>query len=227
MKPWQEQLIGLQDLPYREFNSRLIPNIDKNTMIGIRLPALRKFAKAFAKTPQAAEFMAELPHTYYEENLLHMLLIAQMKDYDAAIAALEIFLPYVDNWAVCDVPAPKCFGAHRSKLLTPICTWLSSGETYTVRYGIGLLMRFYLDDPADAGLMELVADVKSEEYYVNMMIAWYFATALAMQWETAVSYLQENRLEVRVHNKTIQKARESYRITAEQKSYLKTFRRKN
>lgn len=227
MKPWQEQLIGLQDLPYREFTSRLIPNIDKNSMIGIRLPALRKFAKAFAKTPQAAEFMAELPHTYYEENLLHMLLIAQMKDYDAAIAALEIFLPYVDNWAVCDVPAPKCFGAHRSELLTPICTWLSSGETYTVRYGIGLLMRFYLDDPADAGLMELVADVKSEEYYVNMMIAWYFATALAMQWETAVSYLQENRLEVRVHNKTIQKARESYRITAEQKSYLKTLRRKN
>lgn len=227
MKSWQKQLIGLQDLPYREFNSRLIPNIDKNTMIGIRLPVLRKFAKGFAKTTQAAEFTAELPHTYYEENLLHMLLIAQMKDYDAAFAALEIFLPYVDNWAVCDVPAPKCFAAHRNELLTPIRTWLLSGETYAVRYGIGLLMRFYLNDPADAGLMELVADVKSEEYYVNMMIAWYFATALAMQWEAAVSYLQENRLEVWVHNKTIQKACESYRITGEQKSYLKTLRRKN
>ncbi len=224
---WRQELFAMQDLPYREFNSGLIPNIEKETMIGIRLPQLRKFAQKFGRTEDAAAFLTELPHRYYEENLLHMLLITRMRDYEQCLAAVTEFLPYIDNWAVCDVPAPKCFDAHRQELLTPIRKWLASKETYTVRYGIGLLMRLYLDDAADAGLMELVAGVQSEEYYVNMMIAWYFATALAKQWEHAVVYLEEHRFSPWVHNKTIQKACESYRITAEQKAYLRTLKVKN
>lgn len=221
---WRQALFAMQDIPYRDFNSGLLPTVDEETMIGIRLPQLRQFARKFERTEDAAQFLTELPHRYYEENLLHMLLITRIRDYEQCLAAVSEFLPYIDNWAVCDVPAPKCFDAHRQELLTPIRAWLSSGDTYTVRYGIGILMRLYLDDPADAGLMELVAGVQSEEYYVNMMIAWYFATALAKQWEHAVVYLEEQRFSPWVQNKTIQKACESRCITQEQKTYLRTLK---
>ena len=191
----EEQLFEMQDLKYRDFHSKLLPGIDKETLIGIRTPMLRKFAKEFAKTPEAEEFLQVLPHRYYEENNMHMMIVT------------------------CDLPAPKCFAKHREELLPEIRSWIASGETYTIRYGIGLLMSFYLDEAFEPEYLELAAGVRSEEYYVNMMRAWYFATALAKQYDQIIPYLEEQRLDTWTHNKTIQKAIESYRITPEQKSY--------
>ena len=193
-------------------------------VIGIRTPVLRNFAKAFAKEDGAEAFLQELPHTYYEENNLHMMLIGGIRDYAQCLYEVKRMLPYVDNWATCDFPVPKCFAKHKEELLPEIHTFLASGETYTIRYGIGLLMRLYLDEDFKPEYPVMVASVTSEEYYVNMMIAWYFATALAKQWEMCIPYIEERRLSPWVHRKTIQKAVESYRITDEQKVYLKTFR---
>ena len=224
MNSLQKQLFELQDLKYRDFHSKLLPGIDKEKIIGIRTPQLRKFAKEFAKTKEADLFLQDLPHTYYEENNLHMMLVSWMKDYGACLKEVRRFLPYIDNWATCDLPLPKCFEKHKTELLPEIQSWIMDTHTYTIRYGIGVLMRLYLDEAFLPEFPELVAQVRSEEYYVNMMIAWYMATALAKQWETIIPYIEHKKLPEWVHRKTIQKAVESYRITPEQKAYLKTFR---
>lgn len=220
----QKQLFELQDLEYREFHSRLMPEIQKEYIIGIRVPVLRRFAKQLEGTEQAETFIRELPHTYYEENNLHMLLITSIRDYNKCLYEIQRFLPYIDNWATCDFPAPDCFAGHKQELLPEIRTWIASGETYTIRYGIGMLMRLYLDEDFLPEYLEAVTGVSSEEYYVNMMVAWYLATALAKQWKTAIPYLEERRLSDWVHRKTIQKAVESRRITEEQKEYLRSLR---
>lgn len=224
MEEIQKHLFELQDMAYRDFHSRLMPDTDKETIIGIRVPVLRKYAKSIAGTELSEKFIKELPHHYYEENNLHMMLITRIKDYDRCISEIERFLPYIDNWATCDFPAPKCFENHKEELLPVIKRWIASGETYTIRYGIGMLMRLYLDADFDPEYVKLVAEVKSDEYYVNMMIAWYMATALAKQWDAVIPYIEEHRMSDWVHRKTIQKAVESYRITDEQKRYLKGYR---
>lgn len=224
MEEIQKQLFELQDMAYRDFHSRLMPDIDKETVIGIRVPMLRKYAKSIAGTELAEKFIKELPHCYYEENNLHMMLITGIKDYDRCLTEIERFLPYIDNWATCDFPAPKCFENHKEDLLPVIKRWIASSETYTIRYGIGMLMRLYLDADFDTEYVRIVAEVKSDEYYVNMMIAWYMATALAKQWDAVIPYIEEHRMSDWVHRKTIQKAVESYRITDEQKKYLKGYR---
>ena len=220
----EQDLFEMQDLKYREFHSKLMPGIDKETIIGIRTPMLRKFAKEFAKTPETEYFLRDLPHRYYEENNMHMMIVSWIKDYGMCLSELERFLPYVNNWATCDLPAPKCFAKHKEELLPEIRRWIASEKTYTIRYGIGMLMNFYLDEDFSPEYLKLAADVRSEEYYVNMMIAWYLATALAKQWEATIPYLEERRLPEWIHRKTIQKAIESYRITPEQKVYLRNLR---
>ena len=224
MTDLQKQLMKLQDKKYKEFHSKLLPGIDPDTIIGIRTPVLRQFAKEFAKTENVGKFLSELPHTYYEENNLHMMLITSIRDYETCLREVERFVPYIDNWATCDLPIPKCFVKHKQELVPVIDTFLASGHTYTVRYGIGLLMRLFLDEEFKIQYADRVAAVSSGEYYINMMIAWYFATALAKQWDAVIPYVEQRRLDPWVHKKTIQKAVESYRITPEQKAYLKTFR---
>ena len=220
----QQQLFVLQDEEYRDFHSKLMPNIPKENVIGIRVPVLRKFAKEFAKSDEKEKFLKELPHRYYEENNLHMMLLVEMKDYDGCMQEMERFLPYINNWATCDFPAPKCFEKHKKDVLEHIKIWIKSSQTYTVRYAIGMLMRLFLEDDFSAEYPQMVAEVSSEEYYINMMIAWYFATALAKQWDAVIPYIEQRKLSPRVHRKTIQKAVESYRITPGQKEYLKSFR---
>lgn len=220
----QEQLFAMQDIKYRDFHSRLIPNINKENVIGIRVPVLRKYAKEISGSIEAEQFIKQLPHTYYEENNLHMMLITSIKDYDKCIKEVNRFLPYIDNWATCDFAPPSCFKKHRKELLSEIDVWINSEDTYTVRYGIGMLMRLYLDETFDVKYVRKVAGVISDEYYINMMIAWYMATALAKQWDAVIPFIEDKKLPVWVHNKTIQKAVESYRITDEQKTYLKTFK---
>lgn len=221
----QKELFELQDEDYRAFHSKLIPNIDPERIIGVRTPQLRSYAKSFAKRPEAAAFLQELPHTYYEENNLHAFLIEQIKDFETCVAEWNRFLPYVDNWATCDMPCPKAFKKHLPELCTQIRAWMDSGETYTVRFGIGMLMRLYLEPETFSPEYPVwVADVQSEEYYVNMMVAWYFATALAKQWDAIIPYIEDRRLSRWCHNKTIQKAVESSRITPEQKNYLRGLR---
>lgn len=221
LTPLQMRLFELQDKKYRDFHSKIIPNIPYENIIGIRIPILRKFAKEYAKE-NTEVFLHSLPHRYYEENNLHMMLITAIKDYDRCITEVENFLPYIDNWATCDFPAPACFKNNTDRLLTHIVKWIDSDEPYTIRYGIGMLMRLYLDDNFKDEYLKIVAQVKSEEYYVNMMIAWYMATALAKQWDSTIVYIEEKRLSEWVHKKTIRKAIESYRITDKQKEYLRT-----
>lgn len=223
-KEVQERLFAMQDLGYRDFHSRLMPTVDKERVIGVRTPQLRKFAREFGKTPDAEVFLASVPHYYYEENNLHGFLISAMKDYGQCMEAFEAFLPCVDNWATCDLLSPKVFRTHLPELLEAIRRWMQSEHTYTVRFAIGMLMSFYLDDAFDDAYPQMVAAVRSGEYYVNMMVAWYFATALAKQYEAVLPYIEKRRLDQWCHNKAIQKAVESYRITAEQKEYLKSLR---
>ncbi|MDO4344435.1 MAG: DNA alkylation repair protein [Eubacteriales bacterium] len=220
----QASLFEMQDMEYRSFHCRLMPTVDPEKVIGVRTPRLRKFAKDFAKTPEAPEYLKLLPHQYYEENNLHGFLIESIGDYEKTIAALDEFLPFVDNWATCDLMSPKVFAKHPSELLEKIKLWLVSEQTYTVRFAIGMLMRFYLDDQFDPEYPKLVASVKSDEYYINMMIAWYFATALAKQYQDVLPWLQEKKLSPWTHNKAIQKAVESRRITEDQKAYLRTLK---
>lgn len=217
----QKQLFELQDTTYRDFHSKLMPETDKEAIIGIRVPVLRRFAKEFAQKPEAKAFLQQLPHKYYEENNLHMMLIIAIKDYEECLREIKHFLPYIDNWATCDMAAPKCFEAHKQELLVSIRGWLASDHTYTIRYGIGMLMRLYLDEDFLPEYPEMVSQVSSEEYYVKMMVAWYFATALAKQWDAVIPYLEQRRLPEWTHRKAIQKAIESYRITQEQKDYLR------
>ena len=220
----EKRLFEMQDEEYRAFHCRLMPNVDPNTVIGVRTPELRKFAKELAKSPEAEQFLKILPHGYYEENNLHGFLIESMKDYDSVIEALERFLPYVNNWATCDMISPKIFKKHLTRLREKIAEWMISEDIYTVRFGIGMLMRFYLDDEFSPDDPEAVASVKSDEYYINMMIAWYFATALAKQHDAILPYFEQRRLEPWTHNKAIQKAVESRRIDAKEKAYLKTLK---
>ena len=201
-----------------------MPGIRREDIIGVRVPVLRAYAKEFVNTAPHEEFIKEIPHRYYDENLLHGMIISQMKDYERCINELEQFLPYVDNWAVCDTISPKCFRKNKKHLLSVVKTWLQSKEVYRVRFGIKTLMNEYLEEDFDKEYLSLVSNVQSEEYYINMMIAWYFATALAKQWEDAIIYLEERKLSVWVHKKTIQKAIESYRITPEQKTYLRSLK---
>lgn len=223
----QKQLFAMQDLSYRDFNSKLIPTIDEETIIGIRTPQLRKFAKEFAKSDVREPFLNSLPHQYYEENNLHGFLLEMEKDYDKLVEKLDAFLPYVDNWGTCDMIRPKVFKKHLPELLPKVREWLSSEHVYTIRYGIGMLLSFYLDDEFRPEYLEWVAQIRSEEYYINMMIAWYFATALAKQYEVTLPYIEKQRLDIWTHNKAIQKAIESYRITDAQKEYLRTLKIKN
>ncbi|PWM65563.1 MAG: DNA alkylation repair protein [Eubacteriales Family XIII. Incertae Sedis bacterium] len=220
----REKLFSLQDLKYREFQSKLIPTIDSDTVIGVRTPDLRKLSKEFAKTEYAEQFIKCLPHEYYEENNVHGFIIEAEKDYGAVIEKIENFLPYIDNWATCDLISPKVFKKHLPELFEKIKEWTKSEHTYTVRFGIGMLMRYYLDKEFKAEYLEIPAQISYDEYYINMMIAWYFATALAKQYDAALPYIENRRLDRWTHNKAIQKAIESYRVSAEQKAYLRTLR---
>ncbi len=220
----QERLFALKDDKYRDFNSSLIPTLDKELVIGVRVPALRKLAKELKGGRLAEDFIASLPHHYQEENLLHALLINETKDFDLCMEELEVFLPFVDNWAVCDMLGPKVMGKNKEELLKRIHLWLASRHTYTVRFAIGMLMSHFLDEDFREEYLGLVAGVESEEYYVRMMQAWYFATALAKQYDSAVKYIEGHRLESWTHNKSIQKARESFRVSPEHKEYLKTLK---
>ena len=222
----RSRLFEMQDLKYRDFSAKLTPTVDPQRVIGVRTPDLRKYAAELSKTEDAAAFMATLPHFYQEENNLHGFLIERIADYDACIAALDTFLPYVDNWATCDSMSPKCLKKQLPRLTGEVRRWMASEQTYTVRFGIETLMRFYLDEAFDPVYLDWVADLRSEEYYVNMMIAWYFATALAKQWDAALSFIENRRLEKWTHNKAIQKALESDRIPGERKAYLRTLKQK-
>lgn len=218
------RLFALQDEGYRAFHSRLMPTVPPETVIGVRVPALRRLAKRLAGTPQAEAFLQELPHIYYEENNLHAFLLESIRDYDAALAATEKFLPYIDNWTTCDSFCPKVFAKHKEDLLPVLRRWMASDHPYTVRYGMEMLMRYYLDEDFRPEHLAWAAAVHSGEYYINMMRAWYFATALAKQPEATLPWLTARRLDVWTHNKTIQKAVESSRIPAETKAFLRTLR---
>lgn len=220
----EEELFKRQDEKYRDFSAGLSPTVSKETMIGVRTPALRALAKELSKREDIEEFLKDLPHRYFEENQLHAFILSGMKDYEACVEKLNIFLPYVDNWATCDQMSPKIFKKHKKELLKEIQKWIKSGHTYTVRFGIGMLMEHYLDEDFDCKYPQMVAKVRSDEYYVNMMIAWYFATALAKQYDAVIPYIEEKKLDPWTHNKTIQKAVESYRITDEQKVYLRSLK---
>ncbi|MBO4897243.1 MAG: DNA alkylation repair protein [Clostridia bacterium] len=217
----QEELFKLQDTKYRDFHKKLIPTVDEARIIGVRTPEMRKLAKEFAKRENINVFLNALPHKYFDENQLHAFILSGMKDYDSCIEETCRFLPYVDNWATCDQLSPKVFKKHRKELLAHIKKWIKSKETYTVRFGIGQLQEHFLDEDFDIKYPEAVSKIRSEEYYINMMIAWYFATALAKQYESILPFIEKRRLDTWTHNKTIQKAAESYRITKEQKEYLK------
>lgn len=219
-----ERLFALADEGYREFNSSLIPTLDKSGFIGVRTPALRALAKELYGTGEYAEFLRELPHRYFDENQLHAFVVSLIRDYGECVAAVDEFLPYVDNWATCDQLSPKVFRKHRGELLPHICRWLASDHPYTIRFGMEMLMSHFLDEDFDSAYPRMVAAVRSEDYYVKMMAAWYFATALAKQYDAVFPYIAEYRLEKWTHNKAIQKAVESYRITPEQKEILKKYR---
>ena len=221
----QKELFSLQDKEYMKFLSKLTPNISEDTIIGVRIPEIRKLAKKLVKNNEYEDFLKELPHKYYDENLLHGAIISESKDFEKCIKLLDNFLPFVDNWAVCDTISPKIFKKYKKGVIEKIKEWSQSDKTYTCRFGVEMLMTHFLDEDFKKEYLEVVADIHSEEYYVKMVVAWFFATALAKQWDYAVIYLEDNRLDVWVHNKTIQKARESLRISLEKKEYLKKLKR--
>ena len=220
------RLFALQDEAYRDFQCRLMPTVPREAVIGVRAPALKRLCREIDGTPEAAEFLSILPHRYCEENNLHGSLIARIRDYDACVAAVDAFLPYIDNWATCDTLSPKALGKRLPDLYERIKTWTASDQTYTIRFGIGMLMTFFLDGAFFPETLALAADLRSEEYYVNMMIAWYFATALAKQYDATLPFIEKQKLDRWTHNKTIQKAIESYRITDAQKAFLRTLKRR-
>ena len=217
----RKELFALQDEKYQAFQVKLFPTLNPESIIGVRTPDLRSYAKKLLKQEEIAEFLSDLPHRYFDENQLHAFIISEMKDYERCIGEVKSFLPYVDNWATCDQMSPKVFKKHLPELLVCIKEWIRSDETYTIRFGVGMLLEHYLDDAFSLEYPEMVAGLRSSEYYVNMMIAWYFATALAKQYEVIFPFIENRRLDTWTHNKAIQKALESYRITPEQKEYLK------
>lgn len=226
MTELQDILFQNQDEEYRKFIIKLTPGVNPETFIGIRVPVLRNIAKKFSGAEQTGCFLDELPHKYYEENLLHMIFISGIKDFETALQRIEEFLPYVDNWAVCDTSPSRALGKNREKLFEKIREWVKSERTYTVRYGVGCLMRFFLDESFTPQVYEIVSGIKSEEYYIRMMNAWFFATALAKQWESAVKVIEKGILDSWTHNKAIQKAVESFRVSDEHKQYLRTLKKK-
>ncbi len=218
----RQELFRLRDEKYRDFQSRLIPSVSPDTVIGVRTPDLRRYAKRLMKREDIREFLDDLPHRFFDEDQLHAFVISEIKDYEKCIEQVSRFLPYVDNWATCDQLSPKVFVKHKPELLEQIKIWICSDETYTIRFGLGMLMKHFLDDDFDQSFLDMAAGIRSEDYYVNMMRAWFFATALAKRYSAAVPYLEERRLDSWTHKKTIRKAVESFRITPEQKEYLKT-----
>ncbi len=220
----QKELFAMQDLKYKKFHSALMPTVSPDLIIGVRVPQLRKFAKKFAKTLPAEDFLNSLPHNYYEENNLHAFLIEQEKDFARALILTEKFLPYIDNWATCDMFRPPVFKKNPDKLIKEIYKWIKSDKVYTVRFGIGLLLSFYLDENFSPEFLEEVSKIRSDEYYINMMVAWYFQTALVKQYNHAIPYITGHRLSKWVHNKTIQKSVESLKISKETKDYLNTMK---
>ena len=222
-----EKLFSLRDEEYKAFQEKLIPTVSPSAVIGVRTPALRRFASEFAKAEDASDFMKHLPHTYYEENNLHAFLIEKIGDFDRTVEELNRFLPYADNWATCDMMSPKVFSANKEKLLPVIEGWLSSPHTYAVRFGIVTLMKHYLDEDFSPRQLKMVADIPSDEYYIEMAKAWYFAEALVKQYAHTLPYLTSSRLSPFIHNKTISKACDSFRIGKDKKIFLKTLRRKN
>lgn len=220
----RKELYDRQDPGYRNLQIRTIPNVASEKIIGVRTPELRKLAKELAKREDIGEFLDGLPHDHFDEDQLDAFILSEIKDYERCISGVERFLPYVDNWATCDQMSPKIFKKHKKELLEHIKKWIRSKETYTIRFGVGMLMEHFLDEDFDPKYPGWVSKLRSGEYYVNMMIAWYFATALAKQYDTVLPYIEEHRLDRWTNNKTIQKAVESYRITPEQKEYLRTLK---
>lgn len=226
----KDYLLKNQDLQYKQFHSSLMPTINSEVVIGIKVPILRNYTKELLKkyaTQSFIPFFKDLPHQYYEENNIHAFLIEKINNYDECLFQLEQFLPYIDNWATCDMLNPKVFSKNKDKLLKKINEWIKSSHTYTIRFGIGMLMRYFLDKDFNSSYLELVYSIKSEEYYVNMMKAWFFATALAKQYDATLPLFQNKKLDIWTHNKAIQKAIESFRVPAEHKQYLKTLKIKN
>ena len=219
-----ERLAVCGDEKYREFQSKLVPNIPKGRILGVRTPHMRRIAKEIRGTGEAEAFLAELPHTYYEENLVHFFLISMIRDFDECVQAVETFLPYVDCWPVCDQSSPRAFAKNHAKLLPLIQKWIASEHVYTVRFGIRMLMNEFLGEDFQPEFLAWVAAIQGEDYYIRMMVAWYFATALAKRYDESVVYIEERRLEPWTHRKAIQKALESYRVTEAHKEYLKTLR---
>ena len=217
----RNELFKMQYTAYRDFNSKLIPAVDKESMIGVRTPELRKYAKQLAKREDIEEFLHSLPHKYFDENQLHAFIVSEIKDFKNCVDKVNEFLPYIDNWATCDQLSPKVFKKYHKELITYIKEWLESDKVYTLRFGIGMLMEHFLDEDFDISYLETVSNIRSDEYYVNMMIAWYFATALAKRYENIIPFIENRRLDIWTHNKAIQKAVESYRISNENKEYLK------
>lgn len=221
----QKRLLELSDEKNADFSAKLTPGIDREKFLGVRIPASRKLAKEIIKENEHKDFLNSLPHKYYDENILHSILISEIKDYDECIKYIDEFLPYVDNWAVCDTMSPKAFKNKHERLMNNILRWVDSDQTYTIRFGLKILMAHFLDNDFKKEYLEIPAKIKSNEYYINMMIAWFYATALAKQWDSTIVYIENGVLDKWVHNKAIQKARESYRITAEQKEYLKSLKK--
>ena len=217
----ETELFKLQDKKYQKLQVNLVPNVDKEKIIGVRVPDIRKLAKKYKNDDSINLFLKELPHKYYDENLLHGLIISEINDYNKCVEEVQKFLPHVDNWAVCDTMSPKIFAKHKDKLMIEIKKWMRSSKVYTCRFGIRMLMNHFLKDEYKKEYLELPASIQTDEYYLKMMIAWFYATALAYRWDDAVKYLDEKKLDKWIHNKTIQKAIESYRITDSQKEYLR------
>ena len=223
---FRQRLFDAADSKYGDFQQNLTPTITRDSIIGVRLPALRTIARECMKDAELDEFLHDLPHKYYDENMLHSCILSEMKDYNQVTAYVDEFLPYIDNWAVCDTLLPKAYKkrTYRPELIKKAIEWAGSKDEYTCRYGVGAIMRYFLDEDFKPEYLEIPAGIVSDKYYINMMIAWMFATALAKQWDATIPYIEEGRLPKWVHNKTIQKARESFRITPEQKEYLKTLK---
>lgn len=222
----QEILFEHQDKKYADFQAKLTPSIAREKFIGVRVPVVRKIASEIKNDISVSSFLCSLPHEYYDENMLHGLLLSQLTDYDDTIVKVNQFLPFVDNWAVCDIMSPRCFKKHKTELLAEVIKWCNSKETYTIRFGIEMLQTHFLDDDFKPEYLTIVSKIRSDEYYVNMMISWFFATALAKQYDFTIPYIIKYKLDKWCHNKTIQKAIESYRISDEQKDYLRSFKLK-
>ncbi|MDD6920056.1 MAG: DNA alkylation repair protein [Eubacteriales bacterium] len=220
-----KELFDLRDEKYADFSSKLIPNIERDRFIGVRIPAARALAKSIVKNGCETDFLKQLPHHFYDENILHSLIISEIKDYELCVKLIDSFLPYIDNWAVCDILSPVIFKKNKKLLISDINRWLKYEAIYTKRFAVVMLMSHFLDRDFSKEYLKSVADIKTDEYYLQMVIAWYFATALAKQWDDTIVYIENNIMDEWIHNKTIQKARESRRVSDEQKEYLKTLKR--